>query len=158
MKCFFLTLVLLLSGMQLQCYSRQQRPVAMQEGTKAFTFVPEMVYPLGMRPRQVTSGFLLRVSPDSLVCYLPYFGQATGIDYGSGRGSTDFSTTKFDHTTSKGKKGATIITLRPLDHKAVRTISITYYTGSDYAHVAITFNRQQSISYRGRITGAVSKE
>lgn len=158
MKRCFWPVLLYLSCIQLNAYSQQQLPVAALTEKKTFTFIPEMVYPMSMRPRQATSGFMLRVSQDSLICYLPYFGQATGVDYGSGKSSTDFTTAKFDYITSKGKKGATIVTIRPQDNREVRAINITYYSGSDYANVVISFNRQQSISYRGRITGTGQKE
>lgn len=149
--CFVLMALFLLLTVHPEIYSQQKVPVASTQQPKTFRFVPETVYPLGMRPRQVTAEFLLKVNPDTVLCYLPYFGQATSIDYGSRKSSTDFISVKFDYTESKGKKGATIIKIQPKDNRAVRTIDITCYPGSEYANVSIIFNQQQSIAYRGRI-------
>ncbi len=95
MKARFLTAVFLLLCLTIEGYGQQK---------KTFQFIPETVYPLGMRSRQVTAEFLLKVSPDTVVCYLPYFGAATGVDYASRKSSTDFTSVQFDYTESKGKR------------------------------------------------------
>lgn len=160
MKRRFVIMVLfLLVAVPPETYSWQKVPAATAQQPGTFSFVPETVYPLGMRSRQVTAEFILKVNPDTVLCYLPYFGQATSIDYGSRKSSTDFVSVKFDYTERKGKKGATIMSIQPKDNRAVRTIEITCYPGSEYANVSIIFNQQQSIAYRGRIvrTGATTK-
>lgn len=148
---FVLTVLLLLFAVQQESYGWQVKDSGKTLEGKVYTFVPETVYPLGMRPRQVTAEFELKIKADTIRCYLPYFGQATNIGYENQKSGTDFITTNFTYSESIGKKGAITLKLVPQDHKDVREITITYYKDSDFANVSMLFNQRQSISYRGRI-------
>ena len=115
-----------------------------------YLFIPQTVYPMSMRPRPVTTDFELRIQPDSVVCYLPYFGRAYSADYFSTKSTTDFISADFAYEEKKAGESSEI-TIRPRDNKDVRELKLIYYKGSGYADVHITFNRQQAIEYRGRL-------
>ncbi len=151
MKTYWL-LCLLVVAVQRPSFA-QQRPAAQ---AKTYTFVPETVYPLGGRAMQVTAVFRLSITPDTVVAYLPYFGDARVTDYGNNKGPGDFTLVKFDYTEQKGKRGSTVLRILPKDNGDVRQIELTYYPGSVYADVNILFNKRQPIAYRGqlKITGA----
>lgn len=118
-----------------------------------YVFVPEMVYPLSAQVRQVTPGFQLIFSKDTLISYLPYFGRAYNVDYNTTKGAMDFTSTRFEYDIQKSKKGEQTITLRPKDNNDVREIQVTIYSDSS-AFVQAYFNQRQNISYRGRISSA----
>lgn len=151
MKSHFVLTAMMLFTVQSQTYGWQGKDTAQTLEGKVYTFVPETVYPLGMRPRQVTAEFVLKIKADTIQCYLPYFGQATNIGYDNQKSGTDFTSVHFTYSESKGKKRAVTLKILPHDNKDVREIDITYYNGSDFANVSMLFNQRQSISYRGRI-------
>jgi hypothetical protein len=150
-RYFVLRVIVLMCAAQLQTYGWQGKDSGKILEGKVYTFVPETVYPLGMRPRQVTAEFALKIKADTIQCYLPYFGQATNIGYENQKSGTDFTSADFTYSESKGKKGAITLNILPHDNKDVREINVTYYNGSDFANVSMLFNQRQSISYRGRI-------
>jgi len=115
-----------------------------------YLFIPQTVYPMSMRPRPVTTDFELRIQPDSVVCYLPYFGRAYSADYFSRQSPTDFTSVDFAYEEKKtGERSE--ITIRPEDTRDIRELRLTYYDESVYADVHIILNRQQAIEYRGRL-------
>lgn len=147
MRNYSIVFLLLLLALQPCSFAQQTQ----NNFPKVYTFVPEMVYPLGGRPRQVNGDFILKIKADTLVCYLPYFGEATAIDYGSRKSSTDFSSLKFSYTEEKGNKGSMRTKIIPEDNKEVRSIALNWYADSVYADVIIIFNQRQTIRYRGRL-------
>jgi hypothetical protein len=129
-----------------------QNTTSKQRETKAtLIFIPQIVYPTGMATRQATSGFELRISKDTVISYLPYFGRAYSTDYGSRDGGATFNSFDFSYTESTNKKRARNIVIKPKDNKDVREIRITIY-GDGYAYVQLNFNQRQGIGYRGQIS------
>lgn len=146
MKTYWL-LCLLLVAVQRPSFAQQDAA----SPAKTYTFVPETVYPVGGRAIQVTPVFRLTITSDTVVAYLPYFGDARVADYGNNKGPGDFTLVKFDYTERKGKKGSTVLRILPKENGDVRRIELTYYPGSGYADVNLLFNKRQSIAYRGQL-------
>jgi hypothetical protein len=147
LKSFWLLLLLLLP-LSLKAF---QNSSVKQQPKSTLIFIPETVYPLGMSARQVTTGFELRISKDTVNSYLPYFGRAYTADYGSRDGGATFNSFDFSYTESANKKGERNIVIKPKDNKDVREIRVTIY-GDGYAYVQLSFNQRQSIGYRGQIS------
>lgn len=147
--------MLLLLGIQTSGRQRktagEERKAAVAANTKRYIFRPEIVYPVGKSARQLTPGFELRFSKDSLFCYLPYIGRAFNIDYASRDNVLNFTTTDFEFTLKEAKKKEQSISLKPQGQREIREMNITLYADG-YADVQVFFNQRQNIAYRGQMT------
>ena len=119
--------------------------------TKHFVFTAQTVLPLGGAMRQLTSEYDVKLSGDSLITYLPYFGRAYGPINPGDDGGIKFTSTKFDYNTKARKKGGWDITITPKDNRDVRQLNFTIST-SGYATLQVSSNNRQSISYNGYIS------
>lgn len=63
-----------------------------------FVFVPETLLPLRGRQRHLTPDYQLRVTKDSVISYLPYFGRAYTAPIDPTNINFDFTSTKFDYS------------------------------------------------------------
>lgn len=117
---------------------------------KTFVFIPQTVSPTGGRTRQITSEFFLRVSPDTVTSYLPYFGRSYSAPINPTQGGMDFRTTDFGYQVAKGKKESTLITIEPRNGTDVRQITMQIFPNGNASLQAISNNRQ-AISYNGHI-------
>lgn len=118
--------------------------------TGRFVFIPQTVNPTGGRTRQVTPDFFLRVSPDTVQSYLPYFGRAYTAPIGTGRGAMDFIITDFTYNAVTGKKDRQQITISPKSGADVREL-ILQVSPNGYATLIALSNNRQQISYNGYI-------
>lgn len=132
---------------------QQQKPdtssVVIQRGV-VYIFRPQMVYPVSSSARQLSAGFELRFSKDSIFCYLPYYGIAYNAAYGSNNDLLHFSTADFGYKEQLTPKGDRVIVLKPKNRKEIREMNITLYQGGE-AYVWITFSQRQNIAYRGPV-------
>jgi hypothetical protein len=119
--------------------------------TKHFVFTAQTVLPLGGAMRQLTSEYDVKLSGDSLISYLPYFGRAYGPINPGDDGGIKFTSTKFDYKTKARKKGGWDIMITPKDNRDVRQLNFTI-SASGYASLQVSSNNRQSISYNGYIS------
>ena len=119
--------------------------------TKHFVFTAQTVLPLGGAMRQLTSEYDVKLSSDSLITYLPYFGRAYGPINPGDDGGIKFTSTKFDYKTKARKKGGWDIMITPKDNRDVRQLNFTI-SASGYASLQVSSNNRQSISYNGYIS------
>src|SRR6185436_11302977 len=70
--------------------ARQEQEIKNLIDSQKYVFKAQMVYPLGGRSRNLTSDYDLRVTKESVVSYLPYFGRAYSATPGSSSGGIDF--------------------------------------------------------------------
>lgn len=94
----------------------------------------------------------VKVRPDSVVAYLPYYGRTTfDSNYGS---TTDngvmFTSTKFGYVSKAGKKGQTTITITPSDAKYNRKM-ILEVQNNGTARLQMIITNRNAISYDGYI-------
>lgn len=94
----------------------------------------------------------VKVRPDSVIAYLPYFGRTTfDPNYGN---TTDngvmFSSTKFGYISKAGKKGSTVITITPTDAKYNRKMILEIQDNGN-AQLQMIITNRNAISYDGYI-------
>ena len=80
-----------------------------------FVFHAQTALPMSGSSRQLTSEYDVKVSKDAVVSYLPFFGRAYSLPYGSSEGGFNFTSRKFDYSISDRKKGGWQINIRPRD-------------------------------------------
>ena len=120
---------------------------------RQFVFDAQKVLPTGARARQVSGErYNLRVSGDSLVSYLPYFGRAYSTSY-NGESGIKFTSTDFDYSVKNTKRGGWEISLRPKDVTDFREFVLTVFENGSAMLRALSNNRQP-ISYNGTVVPA----
>lgn len=119
--------------------------------SKNFVFVAQYANPLGRRNIYLTSVYDVRLSKDTLIADLPYFGRAYVAPMNPSEGGIHFTSTKFTYTVKPKKKGGWDITLMPKDTRDVRQMFLNI-SQDGYASLQVTSNNRQAISFTGNIT------
>ena len=156
MKTFRLFLAAVLAVVILGCISSCKSPntVAMNERAQAikkqiedrhFTIRVNRMLPMNGRSQELTSPYSLTIQGDTLISYLPYFGQAYSIPYGGGQGLV-FTAPITVYSENFEMKGTADISIRTRseDDNYIYSIQI-FKNGSTTIHV--TPNKRQAISF-----------
>lgn len=116
---------------------------------RRYTFLANYVLPQRGGGRQLTSEYDLKVTKDSLIAFLPYFGRAYfDVPYGGADGGIKFTSTKFDYKVTEKKKGGWEISIKPTDVK--NTNSLLLYISTDgYATLTVTSTNRDFIAFDG---------
>src|SRR5258708_4801207 len=102
-----------------------------------YTFIANYVLPLRGGARQLASEYDLRVTKDSVISFLPYFGEAYfDVPYNPTEGGIKFTSTKFSYETKEKKKGSWDITIKPTDVKNTDRLVLNISTDG-YASLSV---------------------
>lgn len=88
--------------------------------SQRYTFKADYVSPTsaGFQPRYLTSEYTLKVTPDTVQAYLPYFGRAYEAPFNPSDGGFKFTSTNFNYELKQGKKpGNWIINIKIHDQR-----------------------------------------
>ena len=118
--------------------------------SKHYMFVPQSMTPQRSQTRQISFGYDLRVTGDSVNCYMPYLGRSFVSDYGSSDGSVRFNTSDFSYKVDEQKKGGWTITLTPNNVRNVQRV-ILRVASEGRTSVDISSNTRDMITYNGYI-------
>jgi hypothetical protein len=118
--------------------------------SQRFVFIPRYVNPLGGRRRELTSGFELSVSKDSLISYLPFLGRGYIAPISPSDVDFDFTSTNFTYAVTPGKRGWNI-SIKPKDQQYLQEIYFRIFDNGT-ASLNITSINRSSISYDGYLT------
>jgi hypothetical protein len=149
---FSFTLLLVTSGLQAQKKDDLKKDeITKLVADKRFVFKAQSMMPSLTAPnRQLTSDYDVKISPDTIICYLPYFGRAYQAPMDPSKGGIQFTSTKFEYQETKRKKGGWDIVIKPQDDKETRQINLTV-SEAGYASVQVLSNNRQPISFNGYI-------
>lgn len=135
---------------------------------KAFTFHAQYANPLGggvmslngqlINISPTGSGHIylnydydVRIRPDSVIAYLPYYGRTTfDPAINPSDNGIKFTSTKFGYNAKTGKKGNTLINITPTDAKYNRKM-ILDISESGSATLQLIITNRNAISYDGYI-------
>jgi len=118
---------------------------------KNFVFKAQSMMPSLTAPnRQLTSDYDVKVSPDTVICYLPYFGRAYAAPMDATKGGIQFTTTKFEYQQTVRKKGGWDIVIKPQDNTDTRQLNLSV-SEAGYASLQVLSNNRQPISFSGYI-------
>ena len=130
---------------------KKQAAVKSMVGAKTYTFVADNALPMRGSTRQLTSEYDLRITPDSVISFLPYFGQAyLDIPYNPTDGGIKFTSTKFEYKVDEKKKGGWEITINPKDARDIQRLVIDI-SADGYASLSVTSTNKDFISYNGSL-------
>lgn len=132
---------------------------------KTYTFVARSATPLNVQdinavmsrmPGNIQGGTInlnenyyeVKVTPDSVIAFLPYYGRSFTAPINQNEGGVKFSSTKFDYKGTKGRKRGWDILIQTKDAK--ENFRLALNIGDEgYATLSLNSNAKQSITYQG---------
>ena len=118
--------------------------------SQQFVFKAETVSPLRGGTRHLTSDYELKVSKDSLIADLPYFGRAYSAPLDPSKGGIQFTSVNFQYKPEMRKKGGWNVSIKPKDASGVQQISFIISSNGSATLQVISANRD-AISFDGHI-------
>jgi len=147
MKPIYIFLFMLLGATAQAQNSKELKTII---DSKNYVFTAQSVTPLGGRFRHLTSEYDVRVSPDSVIVYLPYFGRSYSAPLDPSQSGIQFTSTDFTYQQTDRKKGGWIISIKPKDAQDVRELTLNIASGGN-ATLQVNSNSRQSISFGGTV-------
>jgi hypothetical protein len=115
-----------------------------------FVFTPQTAMPMRGHSVHLTSYFDLRISKDTLISNLPYYGRAYSASINPSENGLNFTSTKFDYNVTPRKKGGWEISIKPKDANDIREMTFTVFDNGK-ASLFVNSNNRESISFDGSI-------
>lgn len=158
-------LVIAVSGVT-KAQTRQEKKAAAQAevkkivGNQHFYFVADYALPMTGGTKTLTSIYDLKITRDSIVAFLPYYGQAyVSPDPTDIEGGIKFTSTDFSYVQKDAKKGGWRITIKPNDHNITNWRDVQQMvldiSPNGYASLDIVSSHRDPISFQGKV---VSRE
>ncbi|HVU98283.1 MAG TPA: DUF4251 domain-containing protein [Puia sp.] len=134
------------------------QPKSIKEAVESqhYVFKAQTALPLSGRSRNLTSDYDLRVSPGSVVSYLPYFGRAYQATIGETKSPLDFTSKDFEYTSTPGKKDGWTVTIKPKDYREVQSMTLNI-SSEGYATLQVISTNRQAISFNGVVSAPRQK-
>ena len=116
-----------------------------------FKFSATYAYPQNFPSIYLSPYYDVTVSPDTVQCYLPYYGRAYTAPMNPSEGGIKFTSTNFEHEIQKGKKeGNWLVTINTKDTN--RPIILVFDIWSNgTGRLSVQDQDKQSISFQGDI-------
>jgi hypothetical protein len=148
----FLSILLAIGAVSCSTSSTAQ----MVEGTalkslleaKNFVFQAQSAQPTRGTTRQLSGGYDLRLSGDTLVAQLPYFGRAFSAPIDMRGGGIEFTTADYGYTLESQRKGRWNITIDPKGVKDVRQMTLSV-SENGYASLQVLSTNRDPITFNG---------
>jgi len=116
-----------------------------------FIFHAQTAMPSSGPTKQLTSEYDVRLSKNSVVSHLPYYGRAYSAPYGSGDGGFNFTSKEFHYSSKPRKKGGWDISIKPKDVADLREFVLTL-SENGYGTLQAMSNNRRPISFSGYIS------
>jgi hypothetical protein len=135
--------------------SKKEKKVKQQEMVKQllkdrnFVYHPTIANPMSGSSVQLDYSFSAKIKGDTIISYMPYYGRAYHVEYGSRKGPFDFTLPINDYKFDKSKNGYAV----SFEVKnGMDNIKYNFSVSENgYANLTIVSNNRQSISYYGTI-------
>jgi hypothetical protein len=116
---------------------------------KHYTFVATYMLPQRGGAKSLTSEYDLRITKDSLIAFLPYYGRVYyDAPYGGADGGIKFTSTKFNYEVKDKKKGGWEITIKTTDVKNTDRLLLNI-SADGYASLSVTSTNRDFITFDG---------
>lgn len=119
--------------------------------TEDSRYNPRFMFPNGSNLYQLTPGYDIKISPDSVTAYLPFFGRAYTAPMDPGKGGIKFTSTNFTYKITLRKKNYEV-TITPKDVGDINSLFLSI-TPSGYAYAQVISINRSPIAYNGIIEG-----
>lgn len=114
---------------------------------KKYTFVAQNAMPMRGRTIQLTSLYDLKITGDSVIAGLPYYGRAYSAPINPSDNGINFTSVSFDYKSTYRKKRWEI-SIKPKDIQSVSEMNLIIYSNGR-ASLQVTSNNRQPISFNG---------
>lgn len=118
--------------------------------SRHFSFIAQTVTPLRGRFRNLTTMYDVKISGDTLVSYLPFFGRAYTATINETESPLNFTSTDFSYTVTPHKKSGWNVVIKPKDNTTVQQYSFTIFSNGTASLNVINTSRDP-ISFNGYI-------
>ena len=118
--------------------------------SQGFVFIPQYVNAAGVRNRDLSPGYEVSVSKDTVISYMPFFGRGYIAPISPADVDFDFTSTKFANKTTSARRGWNV-SIKPKDQRYLQELYFNIFENAS-ASLTITSNDRSSISYTGYIT------
>lgn len=116
-----------------------------------FTFKATYAYPTSFRSINLSPFYDVKVSPEKITAYLPYYGRAYSAPMDSSEGGIKFESTTFEYKVNKGKKsGNWLINIQVRDKGKEITLLFDIWENGT-ARLSVSDPNRQPISFTGDI-------
>ncbi|TFF39693.1 DUF4251 domain-containing protein [Mucilaginibacter psychrotolerans] len=120
--------------------------------SKNYLFKAEFMLPMGGAQQYLTSDYDLKITPDTLVAYLPYFGVVyfNAAYNNSADAGIQFTSTRFDYKLEERKNGGYYVYIKPKDTKNTQQMILDVSANGGAGLTVQSVNRQM-IRFTGYI-------
>lgn len=152
---FLLGIVLLIGGQSLFAQSNKEKKVQKELQVQKmidkghFKIDVNRSIPMSGRSVDLTSSYSLEVKGDSVISYLPYFGQAYSVPYGGGNGLR-FEKPLSEYKVTYKKKGDAQIKFKVRTDEDNYTFNVQIYPNGSSTINVVPVNKQ-SITFYGEV-------
>ena len=151
--CCFIALILPACGTSRSIAEKAQLTHEIEQAVELsdFTFKATYAYPTGYRSIYLSPHYDVKVSPDTVKAYLPYYGRAYSAPMDPREGGFNFTSTRFAVQSSPGKRKGnwiTEVTILDLDRPVTFLFDI-WENGT--ARLDVNDMNRQPISFQGDI-------
>ena len=157
MKTTLITISICLAALFFSCKSSDS--VSKQESiaritekveNRNFAFVPRTALPMGGKSINISYGYSLKVSQDSIIAYLPYYGRAYSAPTPGDNGGIKFTSTDFEYLMEKKNNGMwdAVITIKDNRNNYKLMLQMG---NTGYGSLTVQDNTRQSITFNGQI-------
>ncbi|MDR1675143.1 MAG: DUF4251 domain-containing protein [Tannerella sp.] len=150
------TVIVLAATIQTSCSSsratavnEQAQAVKQQIESRQYKISVNRMVPVKGPSQYLTSSYSLTVRGDTVISYLPYFGQAYSIPYGGGKG-LNFESVITDYSLSYDRKGTARISFRTRSENDVLLYRTEIFDNGS-SSIRVTSNNRQAISFYGTL-------
>ena len=105
------------------------------------------MFPNGSNLYELSAGYDLRVTPDSVIAYLPFFGRSFTAPMNPNEGGIKFTSTHFSYKKHM-RKGSHEIEIKPADNREISHVFLTI-TPAGYASLRVLSVNKSAIAYNG---------
>ena len=129
------------------------------EDSLQYVFAPDIAIPQTGSMRNLSYGYDVLISKNTIISYLPYFGKAyAGIEYGSTKSPLDFISRQFIYNSSvKKKTTGWDITIEIKDQSDVKKFIFSIFDNGS-ATLDVFFNNRSAITFNGYVKAVPPKK
>lgn len=120
---------------------------------KNFDFQASYAHPMGFPSIYLSPYYNVKVSPDSVQVYLPYYGRVYAAPMDRSEGGIKFVSTDFEYIVSFSKRSkGQLITIKPHDVRPETTLLFQIWNNGS-ASLQVNDVNRQPISFQGTLKG-----
>jgi hypothetical protein len=151
MRYLLIVLPLLILG-SVPASAQSAQPIKTLIDSQRYVFQVQNAQPLRGRLRDLSTNlYTLKVTKDTIVSDLPYFGRAYVAPMDPNQTGLQFTSTTFDYKVTPGKKEGWIVSIKPKGVQDIQELQLNI-SSAGYASLQVLCSNRDPISFTGTIT------